>query len=412
MNMINVSPGTWLSSGEALALLGIRPQTLYANVSRKRIRTKADPDDSRRSLYHAGDVRRLAARGRGRPSRERIAAESVSWGTPVLASSISTVAHGRLWYRGEDAVRLAERESLEGVAGLLWQRAAPIPVQSHACRNPRRCAVLGALRTVYGLLASRAGHDMPMYGRPVPLLQAEAAELFVTLSDAMIVAIEHATAVRQRRSSRQLPRREQIAGHVHDRLACAWGCPEAADLIRRALVLLADHELNTSTFATRVAASTGAALSASILAGFATLSGPRHGTAALALQGLVDTALRAGAEIAIKHSLECGHPIPAFGHPLYSGGDIRAVALLKRFEPPPVFEELRINAEHLVGELPNIDFALAALTSSAGLPRDAPFVLFALARSVGWIAHALEQSQNPNLIRPRARYVGPPVLAP
>lgn len=411
MNMINMGLSTWLRSGEALALLGVRPQTLYANVSRKRIRAKPDPGDPRRSLYHAGDVRRLVARGRGRPSRERVTAESVSWGAPVLASGISTVAHGRLWYRGTDAVQLAERESLEGVAGLLWQ-SAPIPVPSRACRSPRPNDVLATLQAAYGLLASRAGQDMPMYGRSLPLLRAEATELFVKLSDAMIAAIEQATTMRQSRSSRDLPRRKQVAGHVHDRLACAWGRPEAADLIRRALVLLADHELNASTFATRVAASTGAALSASVLAGFATLSGPRHGTAALALRGLVDMARRAGAEDAIKRSLECGHPIPAFGHPLYPDGDIRAVALLKRFKLPPVLEDLRIHAEHLVGELPNVDFALAALTSSARLPRDAPFVLFALARSVGWIAHALEQSQNVNLIRPRARYVGPPVAAP
>src|SRR6185437_5690385 len=110
MNMINMSPNTWLSTGEALALLGVRPQTLYASVSRKRIRAKLDPDDPRRSLYHAGDVRHLAARGRGRPGKERVATESVSWGIPVLASGISTVAHVRLWYRGEDAMQLAERE--------------------------------------------------------------------------------------------------------------------------------------------------------------------------------------------------------------------------------------------------------------------------------------------------------------
>lgn len=411
MNMINMISGTWLRSGEALALLNVRPQTLYANVSRKRIRAKPDPDDPRRSLYHAGDVRRLATRGRGPPSRERVAAESVSWGTPVLASSISTVTHGRLWYRDADAVQLAEQETLEGVAGLLWQ-SAPIPVLPHARRDPRRKAILEPLQAAYGLLASRAGQDMPMYGRSLLLLQAEAAELFMKLSDAMIAAIEYASTARGSPSNGDLSGREQVAGHVHDRLASAWRRPEAADLIRRALVLLADHELNASTFAARVAASTGAALSASILAGFATLSGPRHGTAALALQGLVDEAKRVGAENMVKRSLECAQPIPAFGHPLYPDGDIRAVALLRKFRQPPVLEDLRIHIERLIGELPNVDFALAALVSSAGLPRNAPFVLFALARSVGWMAHALEQSQNANLIRPRARYVGPPVLTP
>jgi citrate synthase len=246
-----------------------------------------------------------------------------------------------------------------------------------------------------------------MYGRAISLLQAEAADLFADLSDAMIGAIERASSVRQsgpasRRASYQPPPKR-----VHERLAVAWRRPEAADAIRRALVLLADHELNASTFATRVAASTGAALSASILAGVATLSGPLHGTAALALQPLVEAAAREGAANAILGSLGSGHSIPAFGHPLYPDGDIRAVALLERTTLTSVFEDLRANAERLVGELPNVDFALAAIAASSRLPRDAPFTLFALARSVGWIAHALEQSQNPGLIRPRARYVGP-----
>src|SRR6185437_5614897 len=98
------------------------------------------------------------------------------------------------------------------------------------------------------LLASRAGRDLSMCGRSLSLLQAEAAELFSELSDAMIVAIEQATAARRTRPSRYSPRRKP-ATHVHERLARAWGRPEAADLIRRAFVLLADHELNASTFA-------------------------------------------------------------------------------------------------------------------------------------------------------------------
>jgi citrate synthase len=154
MNMINMSRSIWLDSKEALGLLGIRPQTLYASVSRKRIRAKPDPNDPRRSLYHAGDVRHLAARGRGRPSKERVAAESISWGIPVLVSGISTVAHGRLWYRGEDAMQLADRESLERVAGLLWQ-SAPVLIPAKTLRNMRRSAAPGALEAAYCLLAPR-----------------------------------------------------------------------------------------------------------------------------------------------------------------------------------------------------------------------------------------------------------------
>lgn len=180
-------------------------------------------------------------------------------------------------------------------------------------------------------------------------------------------------------------------------------------MIRRALVLLADHELNASTFATRVAASTGTALSASVLAGFATLSGPLHGGAPAALQVLALSAERLGAQQALANALAQGAGLPAFGHPLYPDGDIRAKALLDKIELTPIYAALRDAGELLVGEPANVDFALSALTASLKLPADAPFVLFALGRCTGWIAHALEQRETGALIRPRARYAGPKV---
>lgn len=408
-NMINMSASNWLSFADALALLGVRPQTLYANISRKRIRARPDPHDPRRSQYHGGDVRRLAARRSGRPSHERIAAESVSWGTPVLPSAISTVVRGRLWYRGMDAIELAGRANLEDVAALLWQ-TRPIRVGGDPRRKSRRSTSQDALEAACTRLAARAVRDRPIHDRVLSSLQEDALDLFADLSDVMVGAIEQASAKRGRSIRGRQPVCPSMM-HMHERLAGAWRRPEAVDIIRRALVLLADHELNASTFAARVAASTGAALSACVLAGFATLSGPRHGTAGIALRKLVEAAARGGAEDAIRDSLAHGRVIPAFGHPLYLDGDVRAFALLERMHVPRAFEDLPINAERLIGERPNVDFALSALAASTGLPREAPFVLFALSRSVGWIAHALEQSQSPGLIRPRARYVGPPVSA-
>ena len=110
----------WLPAAEALDLMQVRPQTLYASVSRGRIRAKPDAADPRRSLYHRDDVQRIAARTRGRRSSETVASEAIQWGEPVLPSAVSTVAEGRLWYRGEDAFELAGHATLEEVAGLLW----------------------------------------------------------------------------------------------------------------------------------------------------------------------------------------------------------------------------------------------------------------------------------------------------
>jgi citrate synthase len=104
--------------------------------------------------------------------------------------------------------------------------------------------------------------------------------------------------------------------------------------------------------------------------------------------------------------------LPAFGHPLYAQGDPRLVALFAHVTPRPLFAELRGVVEALTGEQPNVDFALCALADAHGLPETAPFTIFATARSVGWIAHALEQLAADTLIRPRARYVGPPLDLP
>src|SRR5262245_30610004 len=113
----------WMTSEEALARLGSKVQTLYANVSRGRIRAKPDPADSRRSLYNAEDVERLAARTRGRRSDAAVAADAVRWGDPILPSAVSTVVAGRLYYRGRDAAELSRGMSLEETAALLWDGA-------------------------------------------------------------------------------------------------------------------------------------------------------------------------------------------------------------------------------------------------------------------------------------------------
>jgi citrate synthase len=197
--------------------------------------------------------------------------------------------------------------------------------------------------------------------------------------------------------------REEEAAAIHERLGRAWRAPrEGWEAIRRALVLLADHELNASTFAARIAASTGASLSAATLAGLAALSGPRHGGMAARVEAFAAAAARGDWRRAARGS----KPPPGFGHPLYPDGDPRAAALLAAIEAPPALAALRAEVEGATGERANIDFALIALRQSLQLPAEAPFALFAVARTAGWLAHAIEQVETGALIRPRARYVG------
>jgi len=380
----------WLTGVEARALLGVLPQTLYANVSRGRIRAKADPNDPRRSLYNGEDVKRLAARRAGRRPTAAVAAGAIGWGDPVLASGISTVADGRLWYRGWDAVGLSETASIEEIAGLLWETEG-LKFERPRTAVPMSGPAGSPLGAALQVLARRAGADSPSRGRSRAVLAAEAIDLASEMASALIGS---AAACR---------------GPLHHRLAVAWRASRAEDIIRRALVLLADHELNASTFAARVAASTGAPLSASLLAGLAILAGPLHGGAAAEVRLLAATGRQVGAAEAVANWLEQGRPLPTFGHPLYPDGDPRAVALYEHFRPRPVFAELRLAAEALTGEQPNIDFAISAMADAFDLPPEAPLILFAVARSVGWIAHILEQVATGSLIRPRARYNGPPL---
>ena len=387
----------WLTAAEALRILGVRPQTLYASVSRHRVRARPDPQDPRRSLYHEADVRKSALRRSGARRAESVAVGAIEWGDPILPSAISTVSHGRLWYRGQDAVGLAEARTLEEIASLLWEGPPPgLMRETGRARERRPIRSRGdgrilrqALPAMLAAIAGRAGRDPPSCGRAAAVLRSEAAQVLRALTASVIEA--------------------GTQGPLHERLAATWNCRRAAPVLRQALVLLADHELNASTFAVRVTVSTGASLAAGVLAGLATLSGPLHGRAAAGVLEWARSGRGRDRVAAVREHLTYGRPLVGFGHPLYPDGDARAQALIRAFVLPAEYRDLRAAVDELAGERPNIDFALAALTDCFRLPSDAPLVLFAIARSVGWLAHAMEQALARRLIRPRARYVGPPV---
>jgi citrate synthase len=374
----------WIAAEEARDRLGVRPQTLYAYVSRGRVSVRPDPGDPRRSLYRAADIAALAERKSRSRKISDVAAGAISWGEPVLASEITTVSGGRLFYRGRDAIRLAEGETLEAVARLLRGGHGAALKRTDRPKPPTGPDMRSR---AYLALAQRAAVDPPARGRAALALAVEAATLLDVLTDAVAGVTS--------------------GGAIHERLGRAWSQgPRGWDLIRRALVLLADHELNASTFAARVAASTGASLSAAALAGLCALSGPLHGGMAARVKALIQEAERIGAEAAVEARIAQGSPLPGFGHQLYPDTDPRAEALLAALGASGPLEDLRLAAEGAGGKRVNIDFALVAMAETLRLPDDAPFMLFAVARCAGWIAHALEQMQTGELIRPRARYVG------
>jgi citrate synthase len=380
----------FIDASEAAARLGISKPTLYAYVSRGLVRAEADAGDPRRSLYRADDVERLVkAKGRGRKA-EDIAESTLDWGLPALASGITLIEDGRLFYRGQDAARLAVTATLEDAARLLWGCEAADPF----ARVERPT-----------LPASDAAHP---FDRCLAILaQRGVATRMIWQRDATRLWPEGATLLQLIASG--LTGSQQNDGPLHARMASAWGLDaEGADLIRAAMVLSADHELNSSAFAVRVVASTGASLAACLIGGLSALSGPLHGGTASLVEILFEEAERVGdATKVVEERLRRGDRLPGFGHPLYPGGDPRARALLPLLPPDPLREALIAAMDGIAHGKPNIDLALVSLTRTLRLPKGAALALFAMGRSIGWIAHALEQQAEGSLIRPRARYVGP-----
>lgn len=382
---------TWIPIDDACRQLGVRPQTVYAYVSRRKLEAMPDPADPRRSLVRAEDVATLSKRKQDGRKHETLAANTLFGAEPSIPTSISTFVRGRLLLRGQDAVTLARTATLEDMARLLWDAERPVhfpPPGGAAPKLPGRAAV-------FALLGTLAAHGHSTHGRVTRVLHDEARALVGQV----------ATAFGAARTSGE---------PLHLRYARSWGQDgTVAALLRTAMALLAEHELTASAFSTRIAASTGASLPACLLAGLTTFSGPLHGDASGRVRALLDeVALHGGHKVLDRH-LQAALPIAGFGHPLYPDGDPRAASLLALFEPPEPIARFIEQVTALTGLLPTIDMALAALVARHGLPDDAAFALFATARSVGLLAHALEQRQVGQMIRPRGRYVGPlPEAAP
>ncbi len=379
----------WLTSDTACGLLGIKAASLYAYVSRGLVRAKTSDTDTRSSFYAAADIDQLLTRKRAGRKRDSIARGAIGWGEPILESAISTVSEGRLIFRGLDAIVLSQSQTLEQTASLLWGgEGLPIVPETnwHVEEIDPRSAG-------FTYLAKTAAAAQPCIGRSRDDLAFEAATLLDGLCHAMTFGAQGRVA--------------------HERLAAGWNLnQEQGDIVRRTLVLLADHELNPSTFAARVAASTGASLAASALAGFATLTGPHHGDAALQALDFLREAHVIGPKAAVQKRVLEGQTLSGLGHKLYRDGDPRAHALLIALAPYPLLRDAINAAEAAWSSRANIDMALAALTIQLGLPLTAPFTLFALARMAGWLAHAGEQGMSGASIRPRARYVGKSMLRP
>jgi citrate synthase len=383
-----------LTSRQAAERLGVKLETLYAYVAR--------------GLLRGQPAARERAKG---PAARRYAPAEIEsflskrrWSRRVVASAVSSTDGGRLLYRGQDAVRLAERASFEQVAALLWTGA---PDEAAAWPAVPRDAIEEAVRAAKAVTAARAlaqaqilvaalGTRDGTRGDLTPETVTATGKRLVTRVVAGLAAVRGGDVARASR------------GPLAGRVLAALGGPRDDASVRmaeRALVLSAEHELNASTFAARVAASTGADVHAVVGAGIATLSGPRHG----GMTDRVEAAFRA-------HPPAVDDAAVAFGHPLYPSGDPRTPSLLAAARGRRTREDRRaLDALFAVLDArdprrdpaPTVDVGLAATAMALGLAPGLASTLFAIGRMAGWIAHAIEQYGMGELIRPRARYTGP-----
>jgi len=393
----------WISSAEAARRLGVSAATLYAYVSRGLLRSEGT-NGRRERRYRADDVARLKRRRDVGRKAESIAANALDFGTPVLESSLTLIDGGRLYYRGHDATRLARSSSLEQVAHLLWDcddrpfDAGNLPPMSAALRGAwSAISTLATVDRCLLLLPAAARWDHPSWVEDRGAMIETGVRILRLLTSAVT-----------REPMSPLP--------IHQQLAAAWNLPaDRAPVIRAALVLSADHEFNTSAFAARVVASTGATLYGAVQAGLAAINGPRHGGLTRHVATLLDELKDiANLDAELARRVEGGRRLPGFAHPLYPDGDVRAATLLQMLRevapatPELAFAEQVVQAAERVARVaPNIDFSTVVIERTFGLPQESALALFLLGRTVGWIAHALEQAANGGLIRPRARYTGP-----
>ena len=386
----------YLNSTEATALLGVSRATLYAYVSRGLLHAHA-ADTPRESRYLREEVEQLARqRGQGRKPRE-VAQAALNWGLPVLESSITLIEQGRLYYRGEDAVDWARSHTLEETAALLWQYPAGAAFAAHAVEA---APVLPDLQ-------------QRMAGQPC---ENTLLPLFTVASDDAATAAWQQSPERLAAGCGALLRllAACLLGTapdktpIHLQCAQAWALDaQGADLVRMALVLCADHELNASGFTARCVASTGASLRAAVVGGLAALTGGRHGGTTARVEALWDELGEAQAPARLRQRLARGETLPGFGHHLYPEGDVRAALLLEMLPRQGPAAALAAEVMALTGLAPSVDFALVALRRHLQLPAGSAFGLFALGRCAGWLAQALEQRATRQIIRPRAAYTGP-----
>lgn len=383
-----------LSTAQAAELLGVRTATIYSYVSRGVLTRAGSASRHDGSLFRRADVIAL----RDNRIRRRSGIFEVSIDTAITRIDPA----GRLFYRGHDVTELARDSTFERTAEILWETTeldwSPNAASTRAARIARESAARSSPAARARLaVATLAAAETPSDDLPSAGVAAVNAAV-----DATAAATAPATAPVDEADG---------AGPASTRLAHTLGARSPAErhLVGAAMVLLADHELATSTVAARVAASTGAGVFDVVTAGLSAMPGPRHGQVSREvvryLQRCADDGPRAATAV-------WDGRLPGFGHIVYAAPDPRATALLDLLDelaPDTVdlADAVIVEALRATGQHPNIDLALGALEVGLRLAPGSGEAIFTIARIAGFVAHMAEELGQPLRFRARAEYVGP-----
>jgi citrate synthase len=391
----------FVTAAQAAAILGVRTATIYAYASRGLLGGTAQ-GPGKKARYLRSAVERLQVKAAARSGHAAVAAAALRWGEPVLDSSITRLSPRGPVYRGQRATDLVG-QSFESVAELLWKR--PVDWSGLAsrvvttARRPSVHALIQVMAALAPLLRGRAGGARKE-------VELEAVEVgCAAVIRRLACSAGPAEALAERQGS--------IAGALGASLRGRVLTAEEKGLLDAGLVLIADHELNASTFAARIATAAGARWPEALLAALATASGVRHAAAC-------DGAERLWAEVRkarqpgswLEARINEGSALDGFDAGAYPDGDPRGERLIALTRPRlPAGQRARLDALLVAvrgqsGQFPSVDFGLVLLAQTLGFPPGSATLVFVLGRTAGWVAHIEEQAASGALIRPRARYVG------
>lgn len=367
----------FVTAAEAAAILGVRTATIYAYASRGLLGgTSQGP--GRRARYARALVETLRVKAAARSGHAAVAAAALRWGEPVLDSAITRLTARGPVYRGHRAIDLVG-STFETVAELLWQRGADWSVLAPRVKSR------GPRPSLHSLLSIMAELALSRPESPTAVIRRLACSSgeFEALAE----------------------KQPTIAGALGASLRGVVLSPGDLQLVDAALVLIADHELNASTFAARVATSAGARWPEAFVAAIATATGVRHAAACDGAERVWKLAVSR-----VKERLGQGLALEGFEAGAYPDGDPRGDRLISLVKPRLAARDGARLTELLAaardeGLFPSVDLGLVLICHALRFPPRSASLLFVIGRTAGWLAHIEEQAASGDPIRPRARSI-------